>query len=104
MPPFFMQDATGQLTGYDIALARDIAKHLGVKIIFNREATTVDDLIDQVATGQADIAISFLSRTLHRAMKVNFTEPYLQVKKTLLVNRLQIAQLDWENRVPQMLR
>jgi len=103
IPPVFMQDAAGHLSGYDVALARHLAEQLGVKVVFNRQAATFDGLVDLVAAGKADVAISLLSRTLPRAMRVSFTQPYLHIPKTLLVNRLQVAQLHWEDKVPQML-
>src|SRR4051794_14650803 len=51
-PPFFMQDKTGKLIGYDVDLARELAHRLGVKLTFNRQATTFDELINLVAKGQ----------------------------------------------------
>ena len=105
IPPFFMQDKiTGQLTGYDITLARDIARRLGVDVAFNRQASSFNGVIDLVAKGQADIAISLLSLTLHRAMRVGFTQPYLLLPKTLLVNRLKISKLGWEGHVSELMK
>jgi polar amino acid transport system substrate-binding protein len=85
--PFFMTTKEGQLTGFDIDLARDIASQLGVRVEFNRNAKTFDEVIDIVAKKGADLGISNLTITLNRAKQVHFTRPYLTVKNYLLVNR-----------------
>ncbi|MEI8174176.1 MAG: ABC transporter substrate-binding protein [Deltaproteobacteria bacterium] len=85
--PFYMTTKGGQLTGFDIDLARDIASRLGVRVEFNRNAKTFDEVIDIVAKKEADLGISNLTVTLKRAKQVHFTRPYLAVKNYLLVNR-----------------
>jgi polar amino acid transport system substrate-binding protein len=85
--PFFMTTKEGQLTGFDIDLARDVASQFGVKVEFNRNAKTFDEVIDIVAKKEADLGISNLTVTLKRAKQVHFTRPYLTVRNYLLVNR-----------------
>lgn len=91
--PYFFKDANGNLVGSDIDLAYDIAEKLGVRLEFVRTAETFDGIVEQVARGEADIAISKLSITLPRAMKVSYTNPYLVLRQTLLINRLQLAAM-----------
>lgn len=98
--PFFYSDEQGLLQGSDIDLARDIAFKLGVKAAFIRTAKSFNEVIEQVAAGEADIAISKLSVTLERAKKVLFSEPYLTLRQTLLINRLQLASLEQGNSDP----
>jgi len=90
--PFYEQGPDG-LHGFDIDLARDVARRLGVKVQFNRVAKNWDGLIDIIASGRADVAISALSRSLKRAERVAYTEPYLTLSQALLVNRLKLAEL-----------
>ncbi len=90
--PFFMQDKTGRFYGLDVSLAQDIGRRLGVGVKFNRKAETFDEVIDIVARREADVAISYLSRTLERAKRVRFTESYLSLHLALWVNRLRAAQ------------
>lgn len=97
MPPFFMQDAAGRLIGYDISLAEKLASALGVKVEFRRTANTFDGVIQQVSDGDADIAISLLSITLPRALKVDFSTPYSYPSMALLYNRLAAAQKHYTN-------
>ena len=52
---------------------------------------------EAVARGEADVAISLLSRTLRRALQVSFTRPYAELHQALLVNRLGTARLRPQN-------
>ena len=93
-PPFFMADPTKSLdpVGLDINIAHGLADTLGVEIEFNRSATTFNEVVDQVYQLNADIAISKLSRTLSRAQRVRFSQPYVSMRQGLIANRLQLAQ------------
>ena len=91
-PPFFMSDEKGRLYGFDVKLARDIGRRLGVEVEFKRETDTYDGVIDMIARREADIAISYLSKTLKLSMRVRLTEPYMTLNLALLVNRLMAAQ------------
>jgi ABC-type amino acid transport substrate-binding protein len=91
-PPFFAQDAQGQLTGVDVDLARALAATLGVQVNFIRTAQTFDQVTQLVYTNQADVAISKLTVTLERATQGLFSQPYLVMRDALLLNRLQLAQ------------
>ncbi|MHB8916481.1 MAG: ABC transporter substrate-binding protein [Desulfocucumaceae bacterium] len=93
-PPFFYNDDHGQLTGIDVTLARDIARWLEVVVVFDRQSRSFDEVVDRVASGQADIAISKLSVTLSRAQRVRFTQPYVVFHQALLVNRLALTALE----------
>jgi ABC-type amino acid transport substrate-binding protein len=90
--PFIFQEKA-KLDGYDIAIAQNIAKQLGVQLVFNRNAKTFDEVIEQLVNHKADMAISLLSRTLPRALKVNFSAPYLLLHQALLINRIKAIQL-----------
>lgn len=89
--PFFMDDQ-GQLDGFDIQLARALADHLGVAVEIERSAQTFDQVVNTVYGQGADLAISKISRTLKRAQRVRFSQPYLRMRQGLSVNRLQMAE------------
>ncbi len=56
-PPFEWQDdKTGELKGYDVDLAREIGKRLGVKVSF--VYVGFDSLYDAVRTGKVDAVVS----------------------------------------------
>ncbi len=66
--PFYYLDKSGNLQGFDVDIAKKMAKELGVKkIVINREAQSFNEVVTLVAEGKADLAISKLSRTLARA-------------------------------------
>ncbi|MEA5597361.1 ABC transporter substrate-binding protein [Rivularia sp. UHCC 0363] len=90
--PFFMTNPARDFTGLDVKLAKALAEQLGVTLEFNRTAKTFDEVVKTVYDLKADLAISKLSRTLNRAERVRFSQPYLKMRQGLLVNRLQIAQ------------
>ena len=91
-PPFFSGQGDG-LHGLDIDLAQGIAASLGVRLRIVRHADTFDGVLDQVAGGEADVAICNLSRTLARARRIRFSDPYLTFKHALAINRLSFAHL-----------
>jgi polar amino acid transport system substrate-binding protein len=92
-PPFFMKNEHGELIGVDVEIAKSMAEKLGVAVKFNRDATSFDGVIDIVAKGDADIGISKLSYTLERAKLVLYSNPYIKLRKALLINRIQYAKI-----------
>lgn len=103
-PPFFMADAAGQPAGLDVDLAQEIGRQLGVAVRIQRSASSFNDVVAQVARGEADIGISKLSRTLARAQSVLFSEPYLTLRHALLLNRLRFASEAGSRGTPAALR
>jgi polar amino acid transport system substrate-binding protein len=91
-PPMIVTDAGGRTGGYDARIAEAIAKALGIKLTIIRTEKTANALIEQVARGDVDIAVSYVSRTPARALKVLFTRPYLKQNYTLLMSRAFAAQ------------
>ncbi|HUV08740.1 MAG TPA: ABC transporter substrate-binding protein [Spirochaetia bacterium] len=91
-PPFFYVDKKGELAGLDIDIAKSLAQGLGVRLRFDRSAKSFNDLIPNVASGRADVAISKLSRTSARAQMIGFTNPYITFHQALILNRLELAK------------
>lgn len=88
-PPLVTTDEKGNLTGFDISLANAIARNLNVGVEFDRSADTFDGVVSLVANREADVAISWISRTAERAKSVGFTQPYAQQDETVLINRVK---------------
>jgi len=103
-PPFFFFDDSGQWTGLEVGLAQSLAKELGVKLRFNREAGTFNAVVDLLANGQADLAISKLSRTLARSQTIAFSDAYLTLSHSLILNRVKFAQLSRGRPLPEVIR
>jgi polar amino acid transport system substrate-binding protein len=91
-PPFYYRQGN-QLKGFDIELANNIATKLEVKVDFKRLASSWENVVQLIGEGKADVAITALSRTLPRAQKVAYTQPYVTLPQALLVNRLKLARL-----------
>lgn len=102
-PPFFYEKK-GELVGVEVDLAKQIAKELGVKVRFNREAKSFNAVVDIVARGEADIAVSKLSRTLARTQVISFSQPYLTLNHALILNRVKFAQFARDRSLPQVIR
>jgi ABC-type amino acid transport substrate-binding protein len=96
-PPFFWYDKKAKkLKGFDIELAEQVAIRLGLgsgAVEYNREAPTFNKVADLVHARKVDVAICKLSATLSRGRKLLFTEPYVVLRKGLLINRLKFARL-----------
>jgi polar amino acid transport system substrate-binding protein len=90
-PPFYFVDH-GHLEGIDVTLAEDIGQALGVEVKFDRTAETFNDVVEKVRRGEADIAVSKISRTNTRARVVAFSRPYVRLHNALMFNRLKFAQ------------
>jgi ABC-type amino acid transport substrate-binding protein len=103
--PFFYNDEqTGELIGLDVEIGYAIANALRVTAVFNRNASTYDEVIMKVANGEADIALSDLSITMQRAELVRYTKPYLVLRQALLINRLEFAKIGLEDKLPEFIR
>lgn len=87
-PPFVMTNEIGELYGFDIDIAKDIAKKLGVGIEFNNDAKSYKQLHQLVAEGAVDVVICKFSRTYERAKNIKFTTPYLTLRRSMLVNKM----------------
>ena len=74
LPPFVMQGDNGQLQGFSIDLWNGITQHLNLQTNY-QVGGTVDDLINQVATRKADVAISAISITAARDVLIDFSQP-----------------------------
>ncbi|TPJ48616.1 transporter substrate-binding domain-containing protein [Mesorhizobium sp. B2-6-4] len=90
--PFFPADGSGN-SGIDMELARGIAAELGVEPVFDRSAATFDGMVKQLTSGQADIAIGKLSRTLRRGRSILYSRPYAMLHQGLIANRLNLARI-----------
>ncbi|RWA75184.1 MAG: transporter substrate-binding domain-containing protein [Mesorhizobium sp.] len=90
--PFFPADGAGD-KGIDMELARGIAAELGVEPVFDRSAATFDGMVKLLMSGQADMAIGKLSRTLQRGRSILYSRPYAVLHQGLLANRLNLARI-----------
>ncbi|WP_338666729.1 transporter substrate-binding domain-containing protein [Pseudodesulfovibrio methanolicus] len=72
--PWAMKDKNGEYIGFEIEVARQMAKDMGVKVEF--VPTKWSGIIPALLTGKFDIIIGGMSVTPQRNLKVNFSLPY----------------------------
>jgi len=85
-PPWHFQDASGQLVGMDIDLARLLAKSLfddSSKVEFVLQGS--DARIPSLVTDKVDIVVQWMTVTPGRAQQVEFTLPYYREGVGLLL-------------------
>jgi polar amino acid transport system substrate-binding protein len=83
--PFEYDDGTGNPAGFDVELARELAKELGVEL----ELRDIEwsGLIASLLEGKVDLVISGMTATLERARQIAFSEPYYRTGLCLLVKK-----------------
>lgn len=72
--PWAMQSKTGEWVGFEIDVAKRLAKDMGVEVEF--VPTKWEGLIPSLLTGKFDLVIAGMTGTPQRALKINFTQPY----------------------------
>ena len=93
--PFGYRDINGNLHGFDIDLARAIAKHIfadshAVEFV----PVTASDRIKMLNSKKVDCLIATMSITEQRRMVVDFSEPYYVAGQAILVkNRAKIHSI-----------
>ena len=102
--PFYGQSKDQEVIGLDADIARNVAQLLNVKVVFRRDATTFQDVVEQVRRGESNLAISKLSITPPRLAVVRFSDPYVKLHQALLVNRLWLSQNENGRSTPEVIR
>lgn len=83
--PFEMMDKGGQMIGFDIDLARLMARKLGVQLKIVNQSW--DGIIPALLTGKFDVLMGGMTITAERAQRVDFCDPYLTIGQTVLLRR-----------------
>jgi len=83
--PFEMTDKKGRFVGFDIDMAKEMAKAMGVKFV--PVNTSWDGIIPALITKKFDIIMSGMTVTQERNLKINFADPYIIVGQTILINK-----------------
>ena len=83
--PFEMTDKKGRFVGFDIDMAKEMAKAMGVKFV--PVNTAWDGIIPALITKKFDIIMSGMTVTQERNLKINFADPNIIVGQTILINK-----------------
>ncbi len=84
-PPFEFVDEKNQVVGFDIDIANELAKRLGVKLeVVN---LPFDSLIPALLQGKIDLIIAGMTITEERAKVVDFSKPYFEANQAIVVRK-----------------
>ncbi|RDL43554.1 amino acid ABC transporter substrate-binding protein [Marinomonas piezotolerans] len=90
--PFEMKTKDGRFIGFDIDIAKHMARSMDVK--FTPVNTAWDGIIPALQTGKCDIIIGGMAITPQRNLKVMFADTYLEIGQTVLVSPKVASKID----------
>ncbi|MBV4419220.1 amino acid ABC transporter substrate-binding protein [Clostridium tyrobutyricum] len=82
-PPMEFRDSKNQLKGFDVDMATEIGKRLGVKTQF--VPTDFNGIILALKSGKFDAIISGMSITDERKKQIDFSKPYFMSGQIIIV-------------------
>ena len=82
-PPYTYHDDNGELTGFDVEVAKAIADKLGVEADFTE--SDWDSLLAGIDSGRLDTVINAVSITPEREEKYDFAGPYFYITQQIVV-------------------
>lgn len=90
--PWTIQDASKQLSGFEIDVADKLAQDMGVKVKYS--VYEWDLIIDALNKGEIDLIAGGMSITPARALKVNFSRPYADSGLSLIAHTAKTQNID----------
>ena len=91
--PWAMRTRNGELSGFEIDVARKVAKDMGVDIEF--VPTPWERLIPALIAGEFDVIIAGMSVRPRRRLAIDFTVPYAHSGMGIAANRAMAADMKW---------
>ena len=89
--PFEMTNKQGQYIGFDVDLAKMVAKEMGVKVEFVN--TAWDGIIPALLTDKFDVIMGGMTVTPQRNLRVNFADPYIVVGQTIVLRKDKAGEI-----------
>jgi polar amino acid transport system substrate-binding protein len=83
--PFEMTDKKGRLIGYDVDMAKKMAKEMGVKL--KLIPTAWDGIIGGLLSDKYDIIMGGMTITQKRNLKVNFADSDITIGQTVMIRK-----------------
>ena len=83
--PFEMTNKKGDIIGFDVDMAKEMAKAMGVKLTIVN--TDYDGIIPALMADKFDIIISGMTVNQERNLQINFADPYIVVGQAILLNK-----------------
>ena len=91
--PFEYKNESGEIIGFDVDIAKELANALKVELVI-KDYGKYEDLVSALG-GEIDLVISGMTRTLDRAFLVNFTDPYFTTGLMVIVNEKNTKIDNW---------
>ena len=91
--PWAMRTRSGELAGFEIDVAKKVARDMGVGIEF--VATPWERLIPALIAGEFDVIIAGMSVRPRRRLAIDFTVPYAHSGMGIAANREMAANMKW---------
>ena len=82
-PPFTFHDDSGELTGFDVEIAREVGKRLGVEVEFLE--TQWDAMFAGLDSGRFDMVANQVGINAERQESYEFSDPYITSAAVLVV-------------------
>ncbi|MGH4122604.1 MAG: amino acid ABC transporter substrate-binding protein [Clostridium sp.] len=82
--PYTFHDKTGKLTGFDVEIAEEVSKRIGVKPEFVE--TKWDGMVAGLAAKRFDMVVNQVGIKPDRQLKYDFSNPYIVSKAVLIVS------------------
>ncbi len=83
--PFELTNKKGEIVGFDVDMARRMAKAMDVEL--ELVSTAWDGIIPALITKKFDIIMSGMTLTQQRNMQINFASPYIVIGQTILLKK-----------------
>jgi polar amino acid transport system substrate-binding protein len=90
--PWTMRASNGDLTGFEIDVAKQLAQDMGLDVDFH--VYSWDRIIRALEGGEIDVIAAGLSVTPERALHVNFSNPYAEGGVNLATNKVATAGVE----------
>lgn len=81
--PFEMRDKRGAIIGFDVDMAKLMARKLGVRLTLVN--TQWDGIIPALLTAKFDVLMSGMTITEERAKQVDFADPYIVIGQSIVM-------------------
>lgn len=83
--PFEMTNKKGEIVGFDVDMAKRMAKAMGVEL--ELVSTAWDGIIPALITKKFDIIMSGMTLTQERNLKISFASPYIVIGQSVLIDK-----------------
>lgn len=81
--PFEFMDDNGEVVGYDIEIAKEIARKMGCELVIENMA--FDSLIAALNSGKVDMVVAGMTANDERRQQVDFSENYYNAAQVIIV-------------------